>query len=88
VRVDVSDIPKCARCGEERHQLLHKHHINRNRKDGRPENLLLLCANCHTGLHSGLWKLQGIEYSIRGTKIKNLLKVQRKIQQMVESWEK
>jgi transcription elongation factor Elf1/endogenous inhibitor of DNA gyrase (YacG/DUF329 family) len=33
------------------------HHINTNRSDNRPENLLVLCANCHQYFHQRLKQL-------------------------------
>jgi len=39
----------CERCGTS--DSLSTHHINRNWRDNRPENLQTLCASCHTSLH-------------------------------------
>jgi 5-methylcytosine-specific restriction endonuclease McrA len=41
---------KCTECGaqmRDRPDLLHVHHLNRNRRDNRPQNLRVLCALCH-----------------------------------------
>ena len=42
---------KCERCGYDRYQILHVHHKNRNRSDNRPENLEIICPNCHYEEH-------------------------------------
>jgi 5-methylcytosine-specific restriction endonuclease McrA len=39
----------CVFCGSLSN--LHVHHKNRNRKDNRPENLIVLCQKCHTEEH-------------------------------------
>jgi hypothetical protein len=42
----------CMLCQYNEHpEILELHHINRNRKDNRPENLILLCPNCHSWDH-------------------------------------
>lgn len=43
---------KCERCGYDKHpEILEVHHKDRNRDDGNPNNLELLCPNCHTEEH-------------------------------------
>lgn len=55
------DIDKCAKCGySEMKSSLHVHHIDRNHKNNNSNNLLVLCANCHYGLHRNAWKLSDI----------------------------
>ena len=39
--------PRCESCGGTQH--LHVHHINRNWRDHRKENLRTLCIRCHLG---------------------------------------
>lgn len=43
---------RCNRCGYNRHiPVLRVHHIDRNRKNGKPENLEILCPTCHEEEH-------------------------------------
>ena len=43
---------KCNRCGYETHpEILHVHHKDRNTRNNKPENLEILCPNCHTWEH-------------------------------------
>lgn len=42
---------RCQRCGLQEPEILHIHHIDGNRKNNRPENLLVLCPNCHMKAH-------------------------------------
>ena len=43
---------KCERCGwGEYKEVLEVHHINQRKRDGRRENLKLLCPNCHEIVH-------------------------------------
>lgn len=40
---------RCERCGyAEIPQILEVHHIDRNRRNNRDENLKVLCPNCHS----------------------------------------
>jgi hypothetical protein len=58
---DKVDIEQCARCGYcEFKGSLHVHHINRNKNNNNTSNLVVLCGNCHMGLHHGEWKLEDI----------------------------
>ena len=42
----------CEKCGWDKYyDILQPHHINRNRDDNSPENLLLLCPTCHQVEH-------------------------------------
>lgn len=51
----------CVRCGfREFRCSLVIHHKDCNSKHEGIKNLVVLCANCHTALHSGLWKLEDI----------------------------
>jgi hypothetical protein len=40
---------KCEICKSEKN--LHIHHINKNHKDNRIENLIVVCKNCHWKIH-------------------------------------
>lgn len=49
----------CALCGKKQNKRRHPvHHINYNKKDIRPENLITLCTNCHqkTNRNREYWK--------------------------------
>lgn len=49
---------KCKRCGYNEFQsCIHIHHIDRNRENNDLSNLIMLCANCHFGLHDKMWIL-------------------------------
>jgi len=52
---------ECANCGDE--EGLEVHHINGDREDNDPENLIPLCRQCHRRLHrSGL---DGLEEDLK-----------------------
>jgi len=58
---DLIPIEKCARCGYcEMNGSLHVHHLDRDRTNNDPSNLIVFCANCHYGLHHHIWKLEDI----------------------------
>lgn len=43
---------ECNNCGYNEHiEILQVHHIDRNRKNNSPENLKILCPNCHMWNH-------------------------------------
>lgn len=44
---------KCEICGSEREEI---HHIDKNRKNNKRENLLSVCINCHKKIHHG-WEV-------------------------------
>lgn len=51
---------ECCRCGYKKHpQVLHIHHIDKNRSNNVIENLQIMCPLCHEELHffdrSGRW---------------------------------
>lgn len=51
----------CARCGYNEFKCsVQIHHIDENRKNNNKENLIPLCANCHSALHSNKWSLNDI----------------------------
>lgn len=52
---------KCERCGYDLYEILHVHHIDRNRDNNVLNNLELLCPNCHAKEHylkNGINKVQ------------------------------
>lgn len=56
-------IKKCIRCEySENKGSLHVHHLDKNRYNNTRKNLIVLCANCHTGLHQGKWRLEEIGF--------------------------
>ena len=58
-------IEKCARCGySEMKCSLHVHHLDGDKDNNNIANLLVLCANCHYGLHHKYWNLLDIGISV------------------------
>ena len=51
IRSNVSAI--CAKCGVQDLRVLAVHHIDRNHKNNKKENLQWLCHNCHHLIHHG-----------------------------------
>jgi HNH endonuclease len=49
---------QCTVCGIDDSDVLEIHHKDRNRKNNKLENLIVLCANCHTKIHRGLLALE------------------------------
>ena len=50
--------PCCIWCGRPKYVQVH-HYIERSRGGlGIEENLVCLCANCHTKLHKGDWQIE------------------------------
>jgi hypothetical protein len=48
----LKQVSACERCGWGEHkEVLEMHHKNENKKDGRRENLELICPNCHEVEH-------------------------------------
>ena len=41
----------CSLCGFSEEYAIEVHHIDRNRKNNDLENLVVVCANCHRGIH-------------------------------------
>ena len=41
------------------------HHVNLDKKDCRPNNLMILCASCHISLHRRLYNINDREKSIK-----------------------
>lgn len=51
---------KCAICGwDEDEDILQVHHIDENRRNAKPENLIILCPTCHWKLTLGKYELVG-----------------------------
>lgn len=46
--------PFCALCSESERACLDVHHIDQNYTNNVPDNLVILCANCHRKVHRGL----------------------------------
>ena len=44
---------KCAICGLDEECCLQVHHIDEDRSNDNPNNLIILCANCHSRIHRG-----------------------------------
>ena len=47
----------CEICGFDKEYAIEVHHIDKNRKNNNIENLKVLCANCHLGVHRGKIKI-------------------------------
>lgn len=45
---------RCEICGVDDYRVLVIHHKDRDRANNRRENLMVVCANCHTRIHKGL----------------------------------
>ena len=50
----------CATCGFDNEYALEVHHIDKNRSNNNINNLIILCANCHTLVHKNKLSLWGI----------------------------
>lgn len=46
-------MPICEVCGFDKEYAIEVHHIDKNRENNSIENLMIVCANCHTGIHKG-----------------------------------
>ena len=53
------EILYCMRC-KTRDSILVSHHKDLNHANNSPDNLLVLCSNCHRDLHHKKWKLEDI----------------------------
>lgn len=49
----LSDIIICEECGINDRRVLVVHHLDLNRHNNEPENLIWLCRNCHYLIHKG-----------------------------------
>lgn len=59
-QIKIRDKFQCQACGvnlKESHILSHVHHIDENKHNNHPKNLILLCHNCHSEIH-GLIKMK------------------------------
>lgn len=52
---------KCEKCSYDNKNVLQLHHIKERSKGGKdvPNNLIVLCPNCHTTIHRGDSRLEG-----------------------------
>src|SRR3990167_11174631 len=41
----------CVLCGKDDHRILCVHHVDKNRKNNKVQNLMWLCRNCHFLIH-------------------------------------
>lgn len=53
------ETPFCIRCKKTAGMLV-SHHKDLNHANDSPDNLLVLCSNCHRDLHNKKWKLEEI----------------------------
>jgi len=53
----------CQRC--KKRMFDHMHHVNVDPSDNRPENVLLVCEECHITLHFQLLKEKGKKFSTK-----------------------
>lgn len=61
-------------CGENKKYLLQIHHIDGNHNNNKPENLEIVCANCHIKRHLKLNKKGEYVYHPRSLTNRELLK--------------
>jgi nitrate/TMAO reductase-like tetraheme cytochrome c subunit len=54
---------KCAVCGERSNQHLDVHHINGDKHNNTPENLVALCRTCHMNMEHTSQEVQDLLYS-------------------------
>lgn len=47
----------CVICGNNNFSQKECHHIDENKKNSSPENAIVLCTECHTGVHNGTYSL-------------------------------
>lgn len=53
-RLSISRFNKCIFCDKEKD--IEIHHIDKNQKNNKKDNLLVLCIHCHRILHSKIYK--------------------------------
>jgi hypothetical protein len=79
-------VDKCVRCGyDEDRGSLHVHHINRDHTNNGPQNLIVLCANCHFGLHHNTWKLEDLGIHIKSDKRPRRKSIQKNKNELLKS---
>ena len=59
----------CAICGEKDYSLKEVHHIDENKKNSDPNNLIVLCIDCHKLVHNGKQSLPEQSNKIKNKKI-------------------
>lgn len=60
----------CAICGENEYSKKEVHHIDENKKNGKIENCIVLCTECHFLTHQGKQSLPKVDYSTKSKTIK------------------
>ena len=63
---------KCETCGASAYQI---HHIDEDKSNHQPDNLICLCHSCHMALHSGEEKTTSKYKRIFGRSIKELAEI-------------
>lgn len=52
---ELKEKSNCYFCGEDNIKTLKVHHIDRNRKNNKPRNLIVFCGSCHGKLHKTIY---------------------------------
>lgn len=77
---------KCVRCGYfEFVEGLQTHHMDHNHYNNKPNNRVILCANCHCALHRGRWELEEIDLT---TPPKSNIQKEKRIMGYIEHFKK
>jgi 5-methylcytosine-specific restriction endonuclease McrA len=71
---------KCAKCHRNIREMKVRpilHHVNLNPKDNRPENLIVICPNCHDKIHQKEKKVVRIVRGPFGYSERRIVKIER-----------